>query len=48
MVFSPSNYYKTAVVRYTDHWYTGTIHLQTGYTDQEDNMDTGFSFIAMS
>lgn len=47
IVATPFNAYNTATVVVTAHWYTGTIRIQTGFTDVNGSRDVDFSFITM-
>lgn len=44
---TPFSAYNTATAVVTGHWYTGTIRIQTGFTDISEPRDGDFFFMTM-
>ncbi len=47
IVATPYSPYNTATAVVTGHWYTGTIRIQTGFTDVSGSRDEAFFFMTM-
>lgn len=47
IVATPFSAYNTATAVVTGHWYTGTIRIQTGFTDVNGSRDVDFYFMTM-